>query len=196
MVAALLLTALALAFFVRVSAQYLYMALPWVAALATAPLARRTGALSWLYLGLLVLPGLVDIGLYFGPRHGDRPRWREAYAHVFEERAPHDLVYGMAAVVGQYYLDPGSVNLREHRDLVRLNSYTAYEIGRWARRGRRTWFVVRREELGDWPADDRAAFEALLAEECRRTLVLPVRYTPRDLTVEVYVREPWAARAP
>ena len=135
------------------------------------------------------------MALYFGPRHGDRPRWREAYAHVFEQRAPHDLVYGMAAVVGQYYLDPREGNLREHRDLVRLNSYTAFEPARWARRGRRTWFVVRREELADWPAADRTAFEALLAEECRRTLVLPVRWTPRDLSVEVFVREPWAGAA-
>jgi hypothetical protein len=197
---AILAAAFGMAVFVRVSAQYLYVALPWFAALAVAPLGEiKNRALGALYVAALCLPTLVDLGLYFGPRSGDRPRWREAYAHVFEQRRPHDLVFGMAAVVGQYYLDPSRLELREHRDLERLNRYTSYEPGRWSRRGRRTWFVVRREELLDWPSADRAAFETLLLEECRRTLVLPVRFTPRDLTVEVYVREPWAAgggRAP
>lgn len=187
--------ALVMAVRVRVSAQYVFALLPWIAALATVPLAAARGGRAWRlsYAGLVVLPGLVSIALYLGPGHGNRPRWREAYAHVFEHRRAQDLVFGMAAVVGQYYLDPGSVDLRQHRDLVRLNGYTAKEPARWSRYGRRTWFVVRREDLRDWPAEDRAAFETLLAEECRLELSLPVRFTPRDLSVEVWVREPWAS---
>ena len=205
--------ALAMAILVRVSAQYVFVLLPWIAALASAPLGAaapagasgtevtqarvgRTGAWPALYLTALLALGAADLGLYFGPRFGNRPRWREAYAHVLEQRGRDDLVFGMAAVVGQYYLDPGDVNLRSHRDLVRLNSYTAAEPGQWARRGRRTWFVVRDEDLMDWPRDDRAAFQRMLAEECERTLELPVELTPRDLSVAVYVREAFAARRP
>ena len=193
-VASVATSGLLLALLVRVSAQYVFVLLPWIALLATVPLGSLRGpARGAAYLALLVLPGLVDTGLYFGPRHGNRPRWREAFEHVFEHRAEHDLVFGMAAVVGQYYFDPGSVNLREQRDLVRLNPYTAREPARWSRRGRRTWFVLRREDLDDWPADERALFEELLEDECTLELELPVRFTPRDLSIEVWRREPWAA---
>jgi hypothetical protein len=177
---------------VRVSAQYVFVLLPWIAALATVPLARLSArpALSAAWLALLLLPGLAECALYFGPRQGNRPRWREAYAHVWNERGPNDLVFGMAAPVGEYYLSPRRQVLRQHRSLVRLNSYTAGRPQLWSRRGRRIWFVVRPEDLGDWERDEREALQELLASECRLDLELPVALTPRDLTVRVYVREP------
>ena len=185
------LVALAAASKVRVSAQYVFVLLPWIAVLATVPLAalRRRPVLNAAWIALLTLPGLVDCALYFGARHGNRPRWREAYAHVWNERGPNDLVFGMAAPVGEYYLAPRREVLRQHRSLVRLNPYTAGRPQLWSRRGRRIWFVVRHEDLATWEPEPRAALEQLLARECRLSLELPVALTPRDLTVRVYVRE-------
>lgn len=180
--------------FALVAAQYVFCLLPWVAVLATVPfgLVRETRrpVLRWTYLALLVVPGLVDIGLYFGPRHGNRPRWREAYAHVWNERGPHDLVFGMAAPVGEYYMAPRRDVLRQHRSLVRLNHFTDHLPPHWSRRGRRTWFVLRREDLGTWDPERRADFLRMLDDECRLELELPIGWTPRDLTVQVYVRGP------
>ena len=191
MVAALLLAALALAFFVRVSAQYLYMALPWIAALATAPIRKR--ALSWLYLGLLVLPGLVEIGLYFGPRHGDRPRWREAYAHVFEQRAPHDLVYGMAAVVGQYYLDPGASTCASTATWCGSTPTppTRSGAGRGAAAGPGSSCAARSSATGR-PTTARPSRRCSPKSAAARWCC-PCATRPATSTVEVYVREPWAA---
>ena len=179
---------------VRVSAQYVFVLLPWIAVLATAPLEigalRGRAVLRAAWVALLVLPGLVDCTLYFGWRHGNRPRWREAYAHVWNERAPNDLIFGMVAPVGEYYLSPRREVLRQHRSLVRLNHYTSLQPSHWMRRGRRIWFVIRHEDLGTWEPGPRAVLEAMLANECRLELELPVELTPRDLTVRVYVREP------
>jgi hypothetical protein len=178
--------------YVLVAAQYVFCLLPWIAVLASVPFgpgADGRATLRHAWLALLVLPGLVDMGLYFGPRHGNRPRWREAYAHVWNERGPHDLVFGMAAPVGEYYLAPRRDVLRQHRALIRLDPYTNHLPPHWSRRGRTIWFVLRREDLAAWGAERRAAFLAMLDRECRLELELPVRWTPRDLTVQVWVRE-------
>jgi len=180
--------------FVRVTAQYVFVALPWILVLATAPLelapvrARRWA--TALFLALLLVPAAADTALYFGPRHGNRPRWSEAYAYVWSERGPYDLVVGMAAPVGEYYLRPGSHYLRSHRAMVRLNPYFRYVPAHWARQGRRTWYVVRREDLATWEPEDRERILETLDEQCRLVRTFPVRYTPRDLDVRVYVRGP------
>ena len=180
-------------FFVIVTAQYVFVALPWIAILATAPLEltllhERRWA-RWALLGLLLVPAAADCALYFGPRHGNRPRWSEAYAYVWSERGPEDLIVGMAAPVGEYYLDPGATHLRSHRSLVRLNPYSRHIPAHWARQGRRIWYVVRHEDLATWEPADRAAFQQVLETQCRLAAVFEVDYTPRDLDVAVYVRE-------
>lgn len=185
--------AVAASLFVVVTAQYVFVALPWMAVLATAPM--ETGLLRdrrlarWAFLALLLIPSAVDSTIYFGPRHGNRPRWGEAYAHVWAERGPEDLVVGMAAPVGEYYLRPGEEHLRSHRALVRLNPYFRFIPAHWARQGRRIWYVVRREDLATWEADDRAAFKEMLDTQCRMEATFEVGFTPRSLDVVVYVRE-------
>lgn len=183
--------ALAASAAVTVSAQYVFVALPWACALVggwlgdrgASRVARAVAALA------LIGYGTVDQTLYFTVRHGDRPRWREAYELVARERRGDDLVLGMAAPVGQYYLAPGSTDLRATRALVRLNAYSARVPAQWSRRERRTWFVVNVEDLSSWSIPARGDVERILAEECRPYAAFRVPWTPRDLDVLVYLRE-------
>jgi len=186
--------------FVRVSAQYVFVLLPWIAAGAALALVPARGAkdtlagrVRTLVLALLVAaPGLVESGLYFGVRRGDRPRWREAYAYVFEHRAPDDLVFGMEAPVAEYYLDPDARHLREWDEVTWLDDYRSRLPAEWARYGRRTWFVINATQLDDWTSQpnsrgNRADLERFLHEECVRVARFDVPLTPRDLDVVVYV---------
>jgi hypothetical protein len=186
---------------VRVSAQYVFVLLPWVAAVAAlafadpdsesagppAPSRRRAVARILLVIAV-ALPGLVDGGLYFLVRHGDRPRWREAYAHVFEHSGPGDLVLGMEAAVGEYYLDPDTDDLRDWRQVVKLDTHSLrWRLPEdWARHGRCTWLVVNAEQLEDWDGEARERFTRFLQEECLETARFEVPWTPRDLDVAVY----------
>ena len=184
--------------FARVSAQYVFVALPWVAAVAglafvpgageaEPPGLRRKRALLAL---AVALPGLVETGLYFGPRQGDRWRWREAYAYVFEHRAPDDLVLGMDAPVAEYYLQPGSTDLRQWTSVTWLDTYRAKLAGEWSRYRRPTWLVVNDELMNDWKPEDRAEVRRFLDEDCTLEADFPVPLTPRDLDVRVYVTRP------
>ncbi|MFT5288444.1 MAG: mannosyltransferase [Planctomycetota bacterium] len=201
----LLLSAVAvgLSFFVRVSAQYIFVLLPWICLLAALPLVllekaeheadgvplpTRKTALCAIYLAVLALPSLVDSSLYFSVRHGDRPRWREAYRHVFENQARGDLILGMDAPVGEYYLDPRGTDLRAWRRVGWLDSYRTRLADRWSRYPRRTWFVIQPELLADWSAEDRDDFLELLKAECELQAEFPIPYTPRSLGVEVWLR--------
>ncbi len=186
--------------FARVSAQYVFVLLPWLAACAAYAVVPAEGARLTLstrvrtaVLALLVaLPGLVESGLYFAVRRGDRPRWREAYAYVFEHRAPDDLVLGMDAPVAEYYLNPSARRLRDWTAVTWLDDWRARLPLEWRRYGRRTWFVVNQAQLDDWTGlvgsrENRAEFERLLREECELVASYPVPLTPRDLDLQVYV---------
>lgn len=246
--------ALTVSIFVRVAAQYVFLLLPWIAALAALPLARGTefvgpthardgddglgdpddddpegviaegdgpdgddplagdvagradrrdeqeqgpgrrallarpvAAGAW--VAVVALPALTTCALYLGPRAGERPRWRAAYEVVQHLRAPGDLVLGMAAPVGEYYLAPDRTDLRTLREVVYLDRFRAEVPVFWDRFARRTWFVVNREELLDWPADDRRRFERILAEDCRLVAEFPLFVESRDLSVAVFVRD-------
>jgi mannosyltransferase len=179
--------ALCASFLTVVSAQYVFVVLPLVLALAVWPLARlRRPAVRFAWIALLALPALADSALYLSLRHGDRPRWREAYAWVNEARAEDDLVMGMHAPVGEYYLLPGKTDLRSHVGLLRLTETTAGEVDLWLRRGRRVWLVVNPEDLMAWTPAARASFNRLLAEEAHLEVEFGVPLTPRDLRVRVY----------
>jgi hypothetical protein len=176
---------------VIVSAQYLFVLLPWVALVATAPLFdpavhRRVRDLMIL---ALVGYGVFDLTSYFTLRHGDRPRWKEAYAYVCSERHDDDLVFGMAWPAGEFYLRPGADSLRVPSSLVRLTGYLSAAPAQWARRGRRMWFVVNREDLFGWRPEERANLLELLTTQCKLVRTFAVPGTPRDLDVEVYLRD-------
>jgi hypothetical protein len=193
-------SALLASLFVRVSAQYVFVLQPWLAACAALAFAPRAGAsetplarrrLACLAV-LVALPGLVESALYFTLRHGDRPRWREAYAYVFEHRGPRDLVLGMEAPVAEYYLNPGSWALRRWTEVTWLDDFRSRLPLEWARYERRIWFVVNQTQLDDWTRqpssrENRAEFERILREECQAVARFEVPLTPRDLDVQVYV---------
>jgi hypothetical protein len=194
--AAVVAAAVASSFFVQASAKYAFALLPWVALLATLPFAgaaeeRHTARAPYyaVWLFALTLPALCDCGLYFTLRHGDRPRWREAFAYVWNERGPDDLILANSAPVGEYYLAPHSSDLKQPLTVVKLNRASNGIERNWARQGRRTWFVINREQLEDWSKQDRALFEAMLARDCRLARAFPVLSGTQDLSVSVYVRE-------
>lgn len=181
----------------RTSAQYVFVLLPWAIVLAVMPLAltpRRRGALvgpgAWAYTALLVLPLVADSVLYLTVRRGERPAWREAFSLVANERRVGDRVMGMAAPVGQFYMAPGSTDLRALGALEYLNRYTWDHVLEALRSGRRTWFVVQHERFADWTdADALEEMRRILREECRLVGEFPLQVESRDLGVQVYLRE-------
>ena len=191
--------ALGAAFFARMSAQYVFVLLPWLALVAAVPLGatkRRgnfavPGAVGLAYLALLALPAFADTGLYFAVREGERPRWRDAYRYVFDHAEPGDLILGMEAPVGEYYLepDPARTDVRRWRHVTYLDRFRADLPDDWARYGRRTWFVINLEQLEDWGGEERRGILSTLARECRQVEAFPVHVEARDLDVLVYLRE-------
>lgn len=182
--------ALGASLFAKVAAQYVFVMLPWAAAAASSIVLpeEKRGGLSRAVTLLVLGWGAADVTLYLTTRHGDRPRWKEAYALVARSRGPDDLVYGMAAPVGEYYLDPGTSTPRATVHLAPLTNYDDRRIDTWARRERRIWIVLNREMFGDWSREQRERFERFLRDQCERVRTFPVGLTPRDLDVEVYLR--------
>jgi hypothetical protein len=176
------------ALFAKVAAQYVFVMLPWVAGLAVVPLGRfQRPVLRTAWMLLLALPPLVDTALYFTVRHGDRPRWKEAFSLVFEQRGPEDLVFGMHAPVGEYYLNPGATWLRSQRSLLRLDETLIGAAEPWLRRGRKLWVVLAPGDLDDWSSEARASLLELLATEGRKVAEFPVPWTPRNMQVQVWL---------
>ena len=190
--------------FRRSSAQYVFVFQPWIAAVAAYPFGARASALFrprgglWSRLGawprwslalVVAAPLAFESVLYFTVRNGDRYYWREAYAYVFEHRQPSDLVAGMQAPVGEYYLNPLSGDLRDWKHVVWLDPFRARLPEFWSRYERRTWFIFNREYLFDWGEPERLEFERVLREECRLVKAYRVPWHPRDLDVLVYLRD-------
>lgn len=203
-VATVLLEGVVAAFFVRVSAQYVFVFLPWVALVAALPLgwmrARTTEQklASWsssgtpltlAYLALLLLPALTTLGLYLTARQGERPMWRQAYRFVALNKQPDDLILGMDAPVGEYYLSPGAVDLRNQTQLAYLDSFRSQLPDDWARFDRRVWFVLNLEQLEDWDPAQSSRFRATLAKSCRLVAFFPLIVESRDLSVYVFLRD-------
>lgn len=179
----------------RVTAQYIFVILPWILVLATAPLdllatsiekprPRSFAALAW--IALLALPNLVNSGLYLTHRHGERPRWREAYEHVWTHRDENDLILGMAWPVGEFYLSPGYNTPRLARRVVRLDRYEPWTPYQWAREGRPMWLVLNREWLKEYEPQERARLQRFLDTHCHLSAVYPLQIESRDLGVWVY----------
>jgi 4-amino-4-deoxy-L-arabinose transferase-like glycosyltransferase len=200
-VASVLLLAAGFSLGVRVSAQYVFVLLPWIALLCAAPAfpadgaprgaegaGRATAAWAVAWSAIVALPLCVQTGLYLTVRRGERPAWREAYAFVQAARAPGELVAGMEAAVGEHYLDRAAVDLRHPRHVAVLDRWRHDEVRGWARAGRPMWLVVNKEQLAAWPREDARRFERFLAEECRLVRAWPLEVESRDLTVWVYHR--------
>jgi hypothetical protein len=192
-----LLAALAAATLVKVAAQYVFFLLPWILLLACMPLSRGDGvgeqpfgrAASVAYVAVLFLPTLVTTALYLTVRRGERPQWRDAYDCVWNERRDGDLVLGMHASVGEYYLAPRSTELRYPMQVGWLDWFHTFDAKTWSKYPRRAWYVVNPEEFQDWLPEHAAAFQRMLREECRLVKVFPLYVESRDLSVWVYLRE-------
>ena len=169
---------------VRVSAQYVFFLLPWIALLAAWPIKERFG----LWLPVLVLPALVSCGLYFSVRQGERPQWREAYTFVERSRQADDLVFGMEATVAEFYAGAVPDELRHPRRYGVLDRWRVDELRQWARSGRDMWLVVNPEQVKAWPTGEAERFGRFLREECRLERVWPLYVESRDLSVWVYRR--------
>jgi hypothetical protein len=179
---------------VVVSAQYVFVLLPWIALLAAWPLEPAPGnparppVLSNGWIALLVLPALATTALYFGPRSGERPPWRAAFDFVLNQRASDDLVLCMEAPVGEYYLDPLAKELQFPERAAWLDRWRADRPRDWARHSRRAWYVFNAEQLKGWEEPDAREFERFLRERCRLVKCFPLYVESRDLSVWVYQR--------
>lgn len=181
----------------RVSAQYVFVVLPWIVLLACLPLPdpsdRENGdaaqLVGWAYVALLFLPALATTALYMTVRKGERPQWREAYEYVWNQRGSNDLVFGMEATVGEYYLAPLRTELRQPVHVVWLDLWRAGLPEQWARHARPIWLIYNTEQLLDWRPEDRARFLEMLARDCRLVKSFPLYVESRDLSVWVYKRD-------
>ena len=181
----------------RMTAQYVFFLFPWVALLAAAPAEQLGGlvergralAVERAWMLVLVACSLVNTGLYFTVRQGERPQWRDAYQFVWNRREEHDLVLGMEATVGEYYLAPWRTELRQPQHVQWLDKWRATLPELWKRKSRRMWLVVNPEQFLDWNAEDAAEVQRFLREECRLVRVWPLYVESRDLSVWVYVRD-------
>ena len=179
---------------IRAAAKYLFFLLPWLAVLATGPLLPATPARgpapgrAWRAIGsaVLLLPLLIDSAHYFLARHGERPRWREAFAYVWNERGPGDLIVSNQPTVGEYYLAPGQRDLRAPLAVLKLDAFKNRGLRTWDRKGRPIWVVLNEELLLDWSAVDRDAIRAVLTEEYEEVARFPVPWPLRDLDVLVF----------
>jgi hypothetical protein len=182
---------------VRVTAQYVFVVLPFVCLLAAAPWCLTApgrglaipGATAYGVLLLVSLPSLIQCGLFLTHRNGERPHWREAYTNLAREIQPYDLLMGMSAPVGEYYLNPLATRVRDPKLLVYLDQWRSLVPHNWDRTGRRTWFVVNFEELNDWQPEAANEFRRTLSEDCRLVAAWPLEVESRDLSVYLFVRD-------
>ncbi|MHC4376451.1 MAG: hypothetical protein ACYS26_07630 [Planctomycetota bacterium] len=192
--------ALAATPFLRLTAQYVFVLLPWVCVVAAGAWCRTSAPMpaperdAWSRLGavtvfLVSASMFTQVALYFGPRNEERPAWREAYRLVAEQREPGDLILGMAAPIGEYYLTADRTHLRELTQLEYLDTYRAPIERFWERRGRRTWFVVNPERLKEWRPEFRDRLLQVLRDEARLIASYPLEVESRDLSVAVFLRD-------
>lgn len=173
-----------------VTAQYVFVLLPWIALLATGVLSGTSvPILRWGWVLVLVLPGVARQVLYLTVRHGERPRWRDAYEYVWNQRDAHDLVIGMCPPVGEVYLSPDDDAPRVPDRITRIDPWSTHAPYQWARRGRRAWIVMSHEWLEDWKPDDARRLKRFLSEACRLDRAFPLEVESRDLSIWVYVYE-------
>jgi len=205
-------TVVALGLLTVTTAQYAFVALPWIGLVAAWPIGRGDHATSdgpltgprasgaWALL--VVAPLLASSLLQLGPRYGDRPRWREALVYVESERALGDLVLCLPGPVAEFYMTLGAAvdgsrqarasELRpgrssEHALNIDRDAPRAY--GAAVRAGRPLWLIVRADYLQDFDLAERARFHRFLHDECRLEARFPVRVEARNLDLEVWRRD-------
>jgi hypothetical protein len=179
--------ALVLSRFALLSAQYLFLLLPWVAFLAAWPLSgTRPGMMARTLTVLVLVSGAVGCWRYATVRGADRPPWRAAWNYVADHAGEDDLVSGMAAPVGEYYLNPSHRFLRRPVRVAWIDEHRPRVPEPWPRRGRRAWVVLNREYLVKWALEDRDRFTRLLEDRGHLAARFPRALWGRDMSVEVW----------
>lgn len=171
----------------KVTAQYAFALHPWILLAAAWPVAGplRGPTLGYVGLGLAALAP--QTFLYFAVEHGQRPRWREAVAHVQGAMETGDMVAALPPTPVEFYLTGGTdLRVRAHDHVVMINEWAPMRLYDHAREGRTIWIVIRREYLKSLPEEPRQALSRFLSEECRRVAEFPVPAFGRDLGVEVW----------
>jgi len=185
--------AFSISVFAQVTAQYLFVLLPFACALAASLLTGSQGAkarsprIEGVLVAVLVSASLTNCAFYLTSRAGERPRWREAYHYVDEQREAGDLIAGMGSPIGEFYLGAGSTDLRHPRAIEPLGRFYVDGPRRWRRDGRRTWFVVRPQWFADMRAEDAAVLREFLQRDCRLMRTFELSMKGRDLNVLVYL---------
>jgi 4-amino-4-deoxy-L-arabinose transferase-like glycosyltransferase len=185
--------ALSISVFAQVTAQYLFVLLPFACALAASLLSEgetsnaSSPRVERVVIAGLVIASLTNCALYLTTRVGERPRWRDAYLYVADEREAGDLVAGMASPIGEFYLGAGSTDLRHPRAVEPLGRFYVDGPRRWRRDGRRTWFVIRPQWFADMRAADADVLREFLERDCRLMQTFEVSMGGRDLNVLVYL---------
>jgi len=179
---------------VLMTAQYTFCLLPWVLLVAVAPLEAlgrcvAGRSLFWAGGAVLAAPALAGTLLYLTSRQGERPRWRDAYGFVDRERRPGDLVLGMGAPIGEFYLGTHDADPRRTRTVSPLGDWFPEGPRRWNRHDRRIWVVTRPQWYASLAAEDRRTLTSWLASDCRLVRSFPVLMDGRDLELRVYLRE-------
>lgn len=176
------------ALFAASSAQYVFVMLPVVCVLAAWPVQVLSRPFNFAWGAVLAAPLAAGSTLYFAVRHGERPRWEEAYRYAWEERGEDDLIMGMQAPVGEFYLNPGSTDLRRPTAVAALDRTSAHLWRRWADTERPLWLIVRPDFLTLWDPADRTALRSFLTGECRQVARFDVPLEGRNLDLEVWHR--------
>jgi hypothetical protein len=160
---------------------------------------------------VLVADALSYDVLYFGPQHGDRPRWREAALAVLSDADASDSGPGLRVLTTnwptmRYYLASGSFwgrdradrELESIEDFVIANEHDGdaaawllAERERAARTGQALYVVSTQPELDQKHAD----LDRLLREAGHQIERLPCWTGPKDMTVQVFRLAPLPAEA-
>jgi hypothetical protein len=179
---------------VLMTAQYTFCLLPWALVVCVGPLealGRSAAGRALFAAGATVLtaPALAGSLLYLTTRAGERPRWREAYTFVDEQREPGDLILGMGAPIGEFYLGAEAPDPRRTRTVSPLADWFPEGPRRWNRHDRRIWVVIRPQWVPSFRVEDQVTLEEWLAGECRLVKSFPVLMEGKDLELRVYLRE-------
>jgi mannosyltransferase len=179
---------------VLMTAQYTFCLLPWALFVCVAPLealGRGAAGRALFAAGSVVLatPALASTALYMTERRGERPRWREAYEFVDAQREPGDLILGMGAPIGEFYLGGAQPDPRRTRTISPLGDWFPEGPRRWNRHDRRIWVVVRPQWVPSFRKADVVTLNAWLEGECQLVKSYPVPMEGKDLELRVYLRE-------
>ncbi len=189
-----------LGFWVRVTAQYLFYTLPFFCLLA--------GWGGWVFLekaggkeglralprflaaGLLAVPLLCQLYLYWFQEYGWRPRWREAAAYVREHMSEGEKVAAANSTPLEWYLNPfPSFTGDQPRFVVDLESWDiAEKMDELLAAEKKTWVVMNLPFFKE--KDPGGAQVERVFRHFRLAAVFPAFAGPRDMGLYVFERLP------